>query len=145
MSACVRDVTPSVTWTTARVHATPPRSTGSQSELPARQRQPAEQPEDLVQVGAGVDEAAQRHVPGDAGEAVEPGDVDLPGWGPNPTLLRSVGPLPHAGRAAVRSHRRRRATAQAAPYPLSMPTTVIPDAHDASIASSAVTPSSAAP
>ena len=25
--------------------------------------------------------------------------LSLPGWGPNPNLLRSVGPLPHAGRA----------------------------------------------
>ena len=37
------------------------------------------------------------------------------------------------------------ATAQAAPNPLSMPTTVTPAAHDACMASSAVTPSSAAP
>ena len=41
--------------------------------------------------------------------------------------------------------RNTRKTAQAAPKPLSMPTTVTPDAHDACIASSAVTPSSAAP
>ena len=38
-----------------------------------------------------------------------------------------------------------RATAQAAPKPLSMPTTVMPAAHDACMASSAVTPSRAAP
>ncbi len=43
-------------------------------------------------------------------------------------------------------HRRSiRATAQAAPKPLSMPTTVTPLAHEACIASNAVTPSSAAP
>ena len=39
------------------------------------------------------------------------------------------------------SSRHMRATAQAAPKPLSMPTTVIPAAHDACMASSAVTPS----
>ena len=40
---------------------------------------------------------------------------------------------------------RMRATAHAAPKPLSMPTTVMPAAHDDSMASSAVTPSRAAP
>jgi len=38
-----------------------------------------------------------------------------------------------------------RATAQAAPNPLSMPTTATPDAHDESIASNAVTPSNDEP
>ena len=50
---------------------------------------------------------------------------------------------------AVRSdpaaHGHMRATAHAAPNPLSMPTTVIPAAHDACIARSAVTPSRAEP
>ena len=43
-------------------------------ERPAADRQPLEQLADLVEVGAGVDERAERHVAGDAGEAVEPGD-----------------------------------------------------------------------
>src|SRR5205085_7444657 len=63
---------------------------------------------------------AECHVAGDPGEAVEPGD----GGGHRPQI---------------------RATAHAAPNPLSMPTTVIPAAHDACMASSAVIPSSAAP
>ena len=46
--------------------------------------------------------------------------------------------------AAV-GHGSSRAIAQAAPYPLSMPTTVMPDEQADSMASSAVTPSSAAP
>ena len=37
-------------------------------------RQPLAQLADLVEVGAGVDQRAERHVAGDAGEAVEPGD-----------------------------------------------------------------------
>src|SRR4051794_10097233 len=72
----------------------------------------------FVEIGAEVDERAERHVSGDAGEAVEPGD---------------------------NRHFNNRITALAAPKPLSMPTTVMPAAHDASMASRAVTPSSAAP
>ena len=44
-----------------------------------------------------------------------------------------------------RAHGRSRAIAQAAPYPLSMPTTVMPEEQAESMASSAVTPSRAAP
>ena len=73
---------------------------------------------DLVEIGAEVDERAEGHVAGDAGEAVEPGDD---------------------------RHLSNRITALAAPKPLSMPTTVMPAAHDASMARSAVTPSRAAP
>ena len=72
-------------------------------------------------IGAGVHERPQGHVARGAGEAVEPGGA---------------------------GHRRRpivRAMAQAAPKPLSMPTTLTPLAHDACIASSAVTPASPAP
>ena len=43
-------------------------------ERPAAERQPFEQAEHLVEVGTGVDQAPECHVPGDAGEAVEPGD-----------------------------------------------------------------------
>jgi hypothetical protein len=89
-------------------------------QLPALDRELAEQAADLVRVGAGVDERAQRHVAGDPREAVEPGD--RPG-----------------GHFSILS------TALAAPNPLSMPTTVRPAAHEASMASRAVTPSSAAP
>ena len=70
---------------------------------------------------AGVHQRAHRHVASGAGEAVEPGG---------------------AGHAGTRSAR---AIAHAAPKPLSMPTTVMPLAHDACIASSAVTPSSPDP
>ena len=41
-------------------------------EVPAGQGQPVEEAADLVDVGARVDERAQRHVARDAGEAVEP-------------------------------------------------------------------------
>ena len=55
----------------------------------------------------------------------------------NQAVTRAVG--------VVHAHASRRATAQAAPKPLSMPTTVTPDAQEASMASRAVTPSSPAP
>jgi hypothetical protein len=89
-------------------------------QLPAVHGKLAEQAADLVGVGPGVDERAERHVAGDPREAVEPGD--RPG-----------------GHFSILS------TALAAPNPLSMPTTVRPAAHEASMASRAVTPSSAAP
>ena len=73
---------------------------------------------DLVAVCAGVDERAEEHVAGHPGRALDVGD-------PRHDIIR--------------------ATAQAAPKPLSMPTTVTPLAHDESIASSAVTPSSDVP
>ena len=47
-----------------------------------------------------------------------------------------------AGAPVTRSSR---ATAQAAPKPLSMPTTVMPEAHETSMASRAVIPSRPAP
>ena len=47
--------------------------------------------------------------------------------------------------AATRPWSSTRSTAQAAPKPLSMPTTVRPDAHEASMPSSAVTPARPAP
>ena len=93
-------------------------------QVPARKGKPVEQPADLVDVGAGVDERAEGHVTGDAGEAVEPGHPGVD-WGCR--------------------HGRSRAMAQAAPYPLSMPTTVTPDEQEESMVSSAVTPSREAP
>ena len=78
----------------------------------------------LIDVGPGIEERPQRHVTGDARETVEPGDG--------------------LGRPR-RAHGRSRDTAQAAPYPLSMPTTEIPAEHEASMASRAVTPCKAAP
>jgi hypothetical protein len=74
-------------------------------------------------VGAGVEQRRQRHVAGDPREAVEPG----------------------RGHARVARWSQMRATAHAAPKPLSMPTTVIPAAHDASMARRAVTPPKLAP
>ena len=105
-------------------------------ELPLGHRQPLEQFLDLVEVGAGVDQRAQGHVAGHAGEAVEP----CRGHGATPWSWRS----PAARRTPV-GETNMRATAHAAPYPLSMPTTVMPAAHDANIPRSAVTPSSPAP
>ena len=82
--------------------------------------EPGESVGDRVHVGTGIDERRQQHVAGHARAAVEP----------------------HRASAHRRSTR---ATAHAAPKPLSMPTTVTPLAHEASIASNAVTPSRAAP
>ncbi len=82
--------------------------------------EPGQSVDDRVHVGTGIDERGEQHVAGHAGAAVEP---DRAG-----THRRSI-----------------RATAQAAPKPLSMPTTVTPLAHEACIASNAVTPSRAAP
>ena len=78
-----------------------------------------------VRVGAGIDQRGHRHVAGNTCLAVEPGDGQLAG--------HRVG------------HVNMRAIAHAAPKPLSMPTTVTPLAHEACMASSAVTPSSPAP
>ncbi len=87
--------------------------------------EPADHRGDEVGVRAGIDQGGHRHVAGDARLTVEPG---------NPTWSRH-----RAG------HVKMRAIAQAAPKPLSMPTTVTPLAHDACMASSAVTPSRPAP
>ena len=43
-------------------------------EPPAVHGQPLDHRAHLVDVGAGVDQRAERHVAGDAGEAVEPGE-----------------------------------------------------------------------
>ena len=75
-----------------------------------------------LQEETGVDQAAERHVPGDPGEAVEPGRPSVGG-----------------------RHGSMRANVQAAPKPLSMPTTAIPAAHDDNIARRAVTPRRPAP
>ena len=83
--------------------------------------EPGERAGDDVGVGAGIDERAEHHVAGDAGRAVEVGD----GASGSAVIAADI-----------------RATAHAAPKPLSMPTTVTPLAHEACIASSAVTPSS---
>ena len=111
------------TW--ALVAATPPRSTGSASSAQPPTSTRRTSGHDLVEVGPGVEQRAEGHVAGHPGEAVEPG---------HPALSHGPTPVP-----------RSRATAQAAPKPLSMPTTVTPAAHDESMASSAVTPSSDAP
>ncbi len=91
---------------------------------------------DQGEIGPGVDQAAEGHVTGDAGKAVPPGD------GRHRTACRSA-----SAELVVSSARgpRMRATAQAAPKPLSMPTTTSPEAQEASMARRAVTPSSPAP
>ena len=73
-------------------------------------------------LSAGIDQRPEQHVAGDPGAALHVGDST--GYGHDRRIL---------------------ATAHAAPKPLSMPTTVTPLAHDACIASSAVTPPSEAP
>ena len=73
-------------------------------------------------IGTGIDERGQGHVTGGARRTVEPSH-------PRHEL----------------QPRTMRATAQAAPYPLSMPTTVMPFAQVACMASKAVTPSSPDP
>ena len=73
---------------------------------------------DVESVCACVDQRRQQHVASDTGTKVEPHSLHR---------LKIL------------------ATATAAPNPLSMPTTVTPLAHDACIASSAVTPWSPAP
>ncbi|CAB5021065.1 unannotated protein [freshwater metagenome] len=86
-------------------------------------RQLADDGHDLQRVGAGVHQRGHGHIARRTGEAVEP----------------------CCRRVSVGVHLHILVTAQAAPNPLSIPTTVTPLAHDACIANSAVTPSSAAP
>ena len=74
--------------------------------------------------GPGVDQRAQQHVAGGAGDAVDVGD---------------------ARHDAPAARRAMRAAIVPAPKPSSMFTQATPAAHDESIASSAVTPSSDAP
>ena len=71
---------------------------GLGSERPSRRhRQAGDSVPDLVDVGAGVEQGAERHVPGDAGEAVEPGERARRRSGP-------AGPLvAHAGDGAGRA------------------------------------------
>ena len=132
MWAWVRTTTWSWTETTARVAAIPPRSTGSTSS--------AQPPNGSRSSSASTSSRSA------------PASIRLP---------RAMSPAIPAKQwnqatAAVASTRRRRrvgspahgsirATAQAAPKPLSIPTTVIPAAQEACMASRAVTPSRAAP
>ena len=110
-------------------------------ETPARKGQPFQESQNLIEIGSGIEKTAESHIPGDAGEAVKPGDRR---GRPDPDVCF------HLGRRALESgagsaHGRIRATAQAAPKPLSMPTTVRPAAQEACMARRAVTPSRAAP
>ena len=82
------------------------------------ERETTEYCDDCELVGSGIDERSQSHVAGGTGTTVEPRDA-----------------------AHGFSDRTMRATAQAAPYPLSMPTTVTPLAQVACMANRAVTPS----
>ena len=94
-------------------------------ERPAVDGQLTQHFTDLVDRRTGVDECPQGHVAGDPGKAVEPGHAG------------------HVGTTAGGPSRR--STAHAAPKPLSIPTTLRPEAHDASMPSRAVTPSREAP
>ena len=98
-------------------------------EGPAVDAERVEDPPDRHRIGTGVDERTERHVTAHAGEAVEP----------RRARDRRVVALAQRGVRSIR------ATAHAAPYPLSIPTTVTPAAHDESMASSAVTPCSDEP
>ena len=102
-------------------------------ERPTAEREPLEEGKHLAQVGAGVQQAPESHVAGDAGKAVEPSQMAAAGKGRGGLRCRGTG------------HGSIRAMAQAAPNPLSMPTTTIPAAQDACMANNAVTPSRAAP
>ena len=95
-------------------------------QFPAREGEASEEGTHLLDVGPGVDQGTQGHVAGDTREAVEPGGRPVPG-------------------TRGSCHGRSRAMAQAAPYPLSIPTTVMPDEQAESIARRAVTPARAAP
>ena len=105
-------------------------------ERPAADGQGDQLAFDLGEIGAGIDQAAERHVAGDPGKAVPPGE----GRHRAVRAARGAG-----GGRATTAGPRMRATAQAAPNPLSMPTTTIPEAQDASMARRAVTPSRPAP
>ncbi len=103
---------------------------------PARIAQAAAGRLDGIGVRAHVDKATQGHVPRYPGEGVEPGH---PHWAVSSSVVAVSGLVHSLGRLS------RRNTAQAAPKPLSMPTTVTPEAQLDSMASKAVTPSRAAP
>ena len=126
MWAWVRTTTSSVAVTTARVAAMPARRTGSAASVHPVNGSRRSRLDDLVEIGAGVEQAAEGHVAGDARRSSG--------------TRRCSCPVD-----ASRAHGSMRATADAAPKPLSIPTTVRPAAHEACMASSAVTPSSAAP
>ncbi len=99
MWAWVRTTTVSCTVTTACVAAMPPRSTGSASRPQPPNGQPLQQREHLVEVGAGVEQAAEGHVPGDAGEAVEPGRRVVDGGRPSADRRHGSDPGHRAGGA----------------------------------------------
>src|SRR5579875_419763 len=146
-------------------------------QLPAADGEPSQARQHFGDVGAGVEQAAKGHVPGDTREAVPPkrslrnrprrcspkgccsrwprarlAQEVAPSAGPN-CRPDDCGPVAAvaAGRgaagtstsspaAALPARPRMRATAHAAPKPLSMPTTEMPGAQLASMAKSAVTP-----
>ena len=93
-------------------------------ELQPAHAEPTERRTDGLGVGPGVEQRAEQHVAGDTADAVE--------------VQRGR----HAGAAAERAMR---AAIVPAPKPSSMLTTATPAAHEHSIASSALTPPSAAP
>ena len=92
-------------------------------QLEALDAEPGQSRPDGVRVRACVEQRAEQHVPGDAGDAV---DIQQPAHAPAPA---------RAIRAAI----------VPAPNPSSMLTTATPAAHEHSIASSAATPEKAAP
>ncbi len=78
---------------------------GLDLEGPPRHRDPLDEGPHLVGVGAGVDEGAERHVPGDAGEAVEPGER-APAVSHGRRGHRGVGPRRRRRRSRCRCPRR---------------------------------------
>ena len=105
-------------------------------DMPTGDGEPLQARYDFVEVGASIDQARKRHVAGDPSEAVPPSDggqwaTRAPSW-PAPSKPRFLLP-------------RIRATAQAAPKPLSIPTTHSPGRSSPTSPASAVTPSSEAP
>jgi len=113
---------------------------GFEPERPSVNREPIEHVPQLHGIGSGIDQAAQCHVPRYTREAVKPSDAPTTAPGRRDALARLSGAF-----VASAGHRSNLAAAHAAPKPLSIPTTVIPAAQEACMASSAVTPSREAP
>ena len=115
---------------------------GFEPERPSVNREAIEHVSQLYGIGSSIDQAAQCHVPRDAREAVKPSEAPAtaPGPGRRGAMARLSGAF-----VTFAGHRSNLAAAHAAPKPLSIPTTVIPAAQEACMASSAVTPSREAP
>ena len=128
--------------TTARVAAIPARSTGS-----ARRVQPPRGRRCRSASTSEKSAPASRRLPSAMSPAMPAkqwNQATVVGWSGRATS-RAARSTRHVVGSQPGAHGSIRATAQAAPKPLSIPTTVRPAAHDACMASRAVIPSRAAP